>query len=161
MRVLGAQTRLPRQARLTKLWIKIEIEPLGRVKKLQQLQYSGPWPHVLQEQAFAPARVGDDDIGPEPFRAQPLGGGGARLAAQHLGLEIRRPWMYPAAGAPLRVVTVHGDIRQPRAVDAQRSHHMTRALKRRRQVFKLARKVLVNEKDIHAHAPAEFPSFWH
>ena len=149
MRVFRPQLRIARQVAAGELRIEIEIQPARRIVELDQREQPRLGPHVLQEQALAPAGIGKDDVGHETLRLQLQRGRGARFAADHLGLELLRPGMRLAARRAAGFVAMRLDPRQSRAVDHERLHQMTGAREVRSEVLELAGKVLVDEEQVH------------
>ena len=96
--------------------------------------------------------MGHDHVWAKPVLLQLLGGPVGRFTAVHLSFEVVEPAVRLTAGWRLgrighRLHTRHG---RPR-VDVHGHHAVARhRSERRRQMFELPGKVLVNEKDLHA-----------
>ena len=149
MRVLGPQPRLAGEVGAVELGIEIEVESVRGVEELDQGEHARLRPHVLEEEALTPSRVGDDDVGIPAPRPELQRRRGARLPPDHLGFELLRPRMGVAAGAARRLVALYRDAGKPGAVDRERAHFMAGAGKMRREMLELPGKILVDEEQVH------------
>ena len=97
--------------------------------------------------------MGHDHVWGKPVLLQLLGGPVGRFAPVHLGFKIMEPAVCLAAGRRQQAIGHRLHTRQGRArVDVHGHHAVARQrCERGRQMLELTRKVLVNEKDIHAY----------
>jgi hypothetical protein len=144
-----------------KLGVEAHVRAVRVVEELAVDAELGVGPDILQEQALAPAVMGDDDVGREALSLHLQGRPKAGLAADGLGFEVRDPRMHVPGGAAtggvghefhalplLHLGLLHGHRHDAVAVLDQG----------RREELELAGEVLVDEEDVHAHTFST-PSF--
>ncbi len=122
------------------------------IEKLAVGTQPGFGPDVFEKQGFAPARMRHDDVGHKPLRLELQRGAVGRVGADDLGFKIHDPGVDAGRAAAPGLVLHHLHARHcsPRA-HTQRHNLVGRiAGKRWREVLELARKTLVDKKNLHS-----------
>ena len=152
MRLAGGHGDLRHQARLGEFGVEPGVAAGRGIEELRIGQVPGVRPDIAQEQRLAPAAMAEDHVGDKAGSGRHLVRRPRRdqAAARHFGIDTARAF----DGGVGRVAVAEDGHRGLAgvALRRQRARLMPTRGKRRCQMQKLARKILVNEKDLHSAA---------